>query len=183
MIDKFLLDITRQIKEIMILRHLTIATAESCTAGLLAACLTSVDKASNYFAYGFITYSNQAKIDLLNVPKQIIEQFGTVSSQTAQAMAVGAMSKAKSNLGVAITGIAGPSCGIPAIPIGTVWIAIASSINREELISNTYNIQSYLSNFVNNKIINEQVADLDTRQMIRYLSCKKALQIILEHIQ
>lgn len=173
MIDEILLTLVRQLQKTLTSKNLTISVAESCTGGLLSSCLTSIDGASNYFSYGFITYSNQAKKDLLNVPSQIIEQYGAVSKETAEAMAVGALDKAHSSIAVAITGIAGPSGGNTIKPVGTAWIAISRKTDAERIIT------SYLNLFdpVNNKIYN-----LDNRQIIRYLSCKKALELLLENI-
>ncbi|XVN42155.1 MAG: CinA family protein [Candidatus Rickettsia vulgarisii] len=88
MIDEILLNLVEQLKKILIAKNFTISVAESCTGGLLTFCLTSIDGSSNYFSYGFITYSNQAKIDLLNVPLQIIDQFGAVSKETSESMAI-----------------------------------------------------------------------------------------------
>lgn len=202
MFDRDLLDLVEQIKERMVARHLTISVAESCTGGLLSSCLTAIEGASNYFSYGFVTYSNQAKISLLNIPSQIIEQFGSVSKEVAESMAIGAMNKAKSSIAIAITGIAGPGGGALEKPVGTVWITITCSAKvvpdvspdkqqlRESLtkaetfqgltsIKRNFITKSYLSVL---SPINPIIPPLDNRQMIRYLSCQKALKIILRHI-
>ncbi|MEW5924504.1 MAG: competence/damage-inducible protein A, partial [Candidatus Zixiibacteriota bacterium] len=104
----------------------TVATAESCTAGMLSGKITEVPGSSKYFMQGVVTYSNQSKIDLLGVPAKTIEKFGAVSSETAEAMASGILSKAGTDYGVAITGIAGPDGGTEEKPVGTVLIAVAS---------------------------------------------------------
>lgn len=104
-------------------RGLTVSTAESCTGGLLAARLVNVSGASQVFAEGYITYSNEAKTKLLGVPQDVLRQFGAVSEQTARAMAFGAAAAAGSDASVAITGIAGPLGGSDAKPVGTVFIA------------------------------------------------------------
>ncbi|HDL02867.1 MAG TPA: competence/damage-inducible protein A [candidate division Zixibacteria bacterium] len=108
-------------------RNQTVATAESCTAGLLAGKITNIPGSSNYFCQGVVTYSNQSKIDLLGVPKDIIEKHGAVSAETAEAMAAGIKEKANADYGVAVTGIAGPDGGTDEKPVGTVFIAVASS--------------------------------------------------------
>jgi len=107
-------------------RHQTLATAESCTAGLLAGKITDVPGSSQYYDRGFVTYTNESKTELLGVPEKILKDHGAVSSQTAEAMAAGAREKSRTNYGVAITGIAGPGGGTEEKPVGTVYIAVAS---------------------------------------------------------
>ena len=108
-------------------RGLTIAVAESCTGGLLAARLTEVPGSSVYFERGFVTYSNASKQDLLGVPEQLIAEKGAVDEEVARAMAEGARRKAGTSIGVGITGIAGPDGGSPEKPVGLVWLAIAGA--------------------------------------------------------
>ena len=105
----------------------TIAVAESCTGGLLAAMLTEIPGASNYFTYGWITYSNDAKINELGVGADLIKRYGAVSGQAAEAMAKGARTRAKTDVSIAITGIAGPSGGTEQKPVGLVYISVDSS--------------------------------------------------------
>ena len=107
-------------------RQLTVATAESCSGGLLAGLLTEIPGASAVLQMGFITYSNASKRDLLGVDSQLIEQFGAVSAETAAAMAEGALRRAKTNLSIAVTGIAGPDGGTAVKPVGRVHIAAAA---------------------------------------------------------
>jgi nicotinamide-nucleotide amidase len=102
---------------------LMIATAESCTGGLLAKCLTDIDGSSDYFERGWITYSNAAKQAELGVPKPLIARHGAVSQAVAVAMAKGAIDNSRARVSIAITGIAGPRGGTRAKPVGTVWIA------------------------------------------------------------
>jgi len=102
---------------------LTLATAESCTGGLLAGRLVNVSGVSEVFGEGFVTYSNEAKMKYLNVKEETLRQFGAVSSQTAGEMAQGAARAAGANAGLAITGIAGPDGGTSAKPVGLVYIA------------------------------------------------------------
>jgi PncC family amidohydrolase len=107
-------------------RKLTIATAESCTGGLISHLITNVPGSSKYFERGLIVYSNDAKMELLNVQKETIEKYGAVSSETASEMAEGIKSSARTDLGLAVTGIAGPSGGTPDKPVGLVYIALAA---------------------------------------------------------
>ncbi len=106
-------------------RKFTIATAESCTGGLLADTLTDVPGSSDYFQRGFVTYSNQSKIDELGVPEAIIVEHGAVSEGVARAMALGAQEAANTDIAVSTTGIAGPGGGTVEKPIGLVYISIA----------------------------------------------------------
>lgn len=106
-------------------RNLKVVTAESCTGGGLGFWITSVAGSSAWYERGFVTYSNQAKQDLLNVSAEILDAHGAVSEQTAVAMAEGALKNSHSDLAIAVTGIAGPDGGSEAKPVGTVWIAYA----------------------------------------------------------
>ncbi len=103
----------------------TLATAESCTGGLVAAALTDIAGASDVVERGFVTYSNRAKSELLGVPAELIARHGAVSAETAAAMAEGALAKAPVDLAVAVTGIAGPSGGSPDKPVGLVYFGVA----------------------------------------------------------
>jgi nicotinamide-nucleotide amidase len=105
---------------------LLLATAESCTGGLLAKLITDVPGASACFHQGYITYSNEAKTDLLGVPADVIERHGAVSEPIALAMASGVRARSKTDYALSITGIAGPDGGTPAKPVGTVWIGLAT---------------------------------------------------------
>jgi len=110
----------------------TIAVAESCTGGALAKLITDVEGASRYFTHGWVTYSNQAKIKELGVSADLIERYGAVSEQVAEAMAVGARKKAEADFAIGITGIAGPSGASEQKPVGLVYIS-ASSDNYTEV--------------------------------------------------
>lgn len=105
----------------------TVAVAESCTGGLIASRITSVAGSSQWFERGVITYSNQAKMDILKVRQDTLEQFGAVSEQTAVQMAEGLRNLAGTDYAIAVTGIAGPTGGSPQKPTGTVYIAMADS--------------------------------------------------------
>jgi nicotinamide-nucleotide amidase len=111
-------------------RGLKVATAESCTGGLVAGALTEIAGSSDVFDRGFVTYSNAAKQQMLGVPADILRDHGAVSAETAQAMARGALRKAKADLAVAITGIAGPGGGAADKPVGLVHFAAASRAGK-----------------------------------------------------
>ena len=101
------------------------ATAESCTGGLVAGAITAIAGSSGWFDRGFVTYSNEAKMELLGVDGDTLERYGAVSEATAKAMAEGAIRASRANLAVAVTGIAGPSGGSAAKPVGMVCFAWA----------------------------------------------------------
>ena len=102
-------------------------TAESCTGGLVAALLTSVPGSSDVVERGFVTYSNEAKTELLDVPADIIATHGAVSAQTATAMAKGALAHSRADMAVSITGVAGPGGGSADKPVGLVFLAVATA--------------------------------------------------------
>jgi nicotinamide-nucleotide amidase len=106
-------------------KNLKICTAESCTGGFIAAALTETPGSSDVFERGFITYSNAAKIELLTVPTFFVDEFGAVSRETAIAMAEGTLLMSKAQVGLSVTGIAGPTGGSETKPVGTVFIACA----------------------------------------------------------
>lgn len=103
--------------------HLTIAVAESCTGGLIAACLTGIPGASNVVDRGFVTYTDRAKTELLGVANELIAAFGAVSEPVARKMAEGAIRHSHADVAVAVTGIAGPGGATPNKPVGTVHLA------------------------------------------------------------
>jgi nicotinamide-nucleotide amidase len=102
-----------------------LATAESCTGGLIAAACTDLAGSSDWFERGFVSYSNAAKTELLGVPAALIATHGAVSAEVACAMAEGALTHSRADLAVAVTGIAGPGGATPGKPVGTVWLALA----------------------------------------------------------
>ncbi|WP_066330646.1 CinA family protein [Azohydromonas lata] len=102
-----------------------IATAESCTGGLIAAACTAVAGSSDWFERGFVTYSNEAKTESLGVPAALIAAHGAVSEAVARAMAAGALAHAHADLALSVTGIAGPGGAVPGKPVGTVWFGWA----------------------------------------------------------
>ncbi|MBI3195490.1 MAG: competence/damage-inducible protein A [Ignavibacteriae bacterium] len=103
-------------------KQLTISTAESCTGGYIANQITNVSGSSEYFERGIITYSNRSKMELLDVPKEMLEQHGSVSKEVAEAMASGVRTKTGTDIGISTTGIAGPTGGTPEKPLGLVFI-------------------------------------------------------------
>ncbi len=114
-------------------RGRTIATAESCTGGLLGARITDVPGSSSVYLGGIVAYSNRVKMERLGVPLDVLERHGAVSEPVAKSMAEGAIRELGSDLAVAVTGIAGPGGGTPAKPVGTVWIAAADASGEEAL--------------------------------------------------
>ena len=110
----------KKLTELLISKNMSIAVAESCTGGQLSSSLTSIPGASSYFNCGFITYSNESKIKMLNVDSQTIELFGAVSEKVAHEMAVGAGQHSQSDLAISVTGIAGPSGGTAEKPVGMI---------------------------------------------------------------
>jgi len=115
--------VVRALKE----RGLTLATAESCTGGLIAHRITNVPGASAVFGHGFVTYANGAKSSLLNVSPDDLATHGAVSEVVAKQMAAGALQASGADIAVAVTGIAGPDGGTPEKPVGAAWIGLASS--------------------------------------------------------
>jgi nicotinamide-nucleotide amidase len=111
-------------------RGLKIATAESCTGGLVAGALTDIAGSSDVVERGFVTYSNEAKLEMLGVPASTLAAHGAVSRETAEAMAVGAIRRSAADLSVAITGVAGPGGGTAEKPVGLVHVAAAARDGR-----------------------------------------------------
>jgi nicotinamide-nucleotide amidase len=100
-----------------------LATAESCTGGLVAAACTTLAGSSDWFERGFVTYSNASKSEQLGVDAALIAEHGAVSGEVARAMAAGALAHSRADIAVAVTGIAGPAGAVPGKPVGTVWLA------------------------------------------------------------
>ncbi len=120
-------EIAKILSAILAEKNIRLVTAESCTGGMIAAAITDLPGSSSVFERGFVTYSNESKQELLSVSKEIIEQFGAVSAQCAQAMAQGALRNSLANLAVSVTGIAGPDGGSCEKPVGLVYIGIATA--------------------------------------------------------
>ena len=107
----------------LLARGWSLAAAESCTGGLIAAACTALPGSSHWFERGFVTYSNAAKAELLDVPHALLQAHGAVSEPVARAMAEGALAHSRADLALAVTGIAGPGGAVPGKPVGTVWLA------------------------------------------------------------
>ena len=119
------LDLARAVLERCRAEGLHLATAESCTGGLIIACLTEIAGSSAVVDRGFVTYDNRAKQEVLGVPAELLERVGAVSEEVARAMAEGALARAPVELAIAVTGIAGPGGATPAKPVGLVHLAVA----------------------------------------------------------
>ncbi len=112
--------------DVLVKKQWQLATAESCTGGLIAAACTDLAGSSDWFERGFVTYSNAAKTELLGVAPELIEHHGAVSEAVVRAMAAGALARSQAQVAVAVTGIAGPGGGSAAKPVGTVWLSWAT---------------------------------------------------------
>jgi nicotinamide-nucleotide amidase len=126
MLDDDIVEAARQLLDVCKRKNLLVATAESCTAGLVAGTLTEVPGTSSILDRGFITYSNEAKHEMLGVPRDILAKHGAVSRETAEAMARGVLGRSRVHLAVSVTGIAGPDGGSVQKPVGLVHFAAAS---------------------------------------------------------
>jgi nicotinamide-nucleotide amidase len=128
--DRRLGRLAQRVGEACLRAQRSLATAESCTGGLIAKCLTDIPGSSAWFERGWVTYSNAAKADELGVAATLIARHGAVSEAVARAMARGALAGSPAQRSVAVTGIAGPDGGAPGKPVGTVWIAWAERQGR-----------------------------------------------------
>ena len=141
----------------LIKKKLTISVAESCTGGLLANNLTKLSNASKYFQIGLITYSNNAKIKILNVNKKIIHKYGAVSPETCEAMVRNLAKISKSKINISVTGIAGPNGGTRLKPVGLVYIGVKKS---------------------NKLLITKNIFEQKSRKAIQNATVKRTLEII-----
>lgn len=140
--------------------NLTISIAESCTGGLLSHSLTNIPGSSKYFDRGIVTYSNQAKQELLDVSEKTLIEHGAVSVQTAKEMVLGLKERSNADIGISTTGIAGPTGGTKDKPVGLVYIGFADSKN----------VQVKKFNFSGNRLQNKES------------TCNAAIEILLENI-
>jgi nicotinamide-nucleotide amidase len=150
-----------QLHKLLIKKNLTLSTAESCTAGLLAVRLTDIPGSSRFFITGMVTYSNRAKTKILGINPKLIKAYGAVSQEVALAMARSMRIISRTDLGIAITGIAGPAGASKNKPVGLVYIAIADK----------YKARSWQQHFRGN------------RKQIRNKAALKAMQLLLQWIQ
>jgi nicotinamide-nucleotide amidase len=117
--------VAAEINELLRGRHMTLSTAESCTGGLIGKMITEVSGASQIYGFGFVTYANEAKMQLIGVKKETLDAYGAVSEETAREMAEGARRVSGSDIGVSVTGIAGPTGGTKEKPVGLVYIGVS----------------------------------------------------------
>ena len=118
--------LSQQLVNIAREKKLIVATAESCTGGMISSAITGISGSSAVFGYGFVVYANEAKEKLLGVEHRTLERYGAVSEETARQMAVGALKASDSDIAVGVTGIAGPTGGSKNKPVGLVYIAVAT---------------------------------------------------------
>lgn len=128
--DEQLQQLSRRIGEQLKKRQATVTAAESCTGGWIAKVFTDINGSSAWFERGFVTYSNEAKQQMVGVQDTTLQQHGAVSEQTVREMATGAAKAAAAEYAIAVSGIAGPDGGTPDKPVGTVWFAIAGPEGR-----------------------------------------------------
>ncbi len=130
MSDEQLQQLSRHIGEQLNKRKATVTAAESCTGGWIAKVFTDISGSSAWFERGFVTYSNEAKQQMVGVQENTLTQYGAVSEQTVREMALGAAKAAAAQYAIAVSGIAGPEGGTPDKPVGTVWFAIVAPEGR-----------------------------------------------------
>ena len=153
--------VVQQLKE----KGLKVATAESCTGGLISKRITEIPGASDVFECGVCSYANRIKHELLGVSERTLEQFGAVSEQTAKEMAEGIRRLSGADIGVSVTGIAGPGGGTPEKPVGLVYLGVSSERYSK--------VVRYLSGS----------RKAGSREHIRYIASQQALRLVLEAIR
>ncbi|MCL2474462.1 MAG: CinA family protein [Alphaproteobacteria bacterium] len=146
-----------KLKDLCIKHKVKLAIAESCTGGLLSGAITDISGSSAVFDRGFVTYSNESKIEILGVSEGFLEQFGAVSAPVAEEMAKGALNNSNADVAISVTGIAGPSGGSPEKPVGLVYFGIATS---------------------NGLLLHYSCTFSGNRQAIRLASVKEALKFV-----
>lgn len=154
---------SQKLVNLLLSKKLKIATAESCTGGLLAKTITDVSGASSVFDMGIVSYANEIKNKFLNVPNEILNTVGAVSYETAEAMAKGIVEAANADIGVGITGIAGPTGGTSEKPVGLVYYSI------------------YFKN--NDKMIIEKLLLNGTRDEIRKETVNKVIEKVITELE
>jgi nicotinamide-nucleotide amidase len=151
-------ELAPQVVAALKVKGMTIATAESCTGGLIAGALTSISGSSDVVYGGFVTYANEAKIVMIGVPYALLKEFGAVSKEVAVAMAEGALAAAGTHMAIAVTGVAGPMGGSKEKPVGLVHFALATADETRH--------------------VRKQFKDMD-RDGIRHASVAEALKMLL----
>jgi len=155
-------DWVEKVSEALKARQIKLVTAESCTGGMIAAAMTDRAGSSDVFERGFVTYSNDAKGELLGVQEQTLEQTGAVSQETALEMAAGALRNSHADIAVSVTGIAGPGCGSDEKPVGLVYIATALKTGKMDVQKHVFN---------------------GDRRTVRTQSCEAALKQVYERME
>lgn len=143
-------------------KNMRLATAESCTGGLIAAAITDRSGSSSIFERGYVTYSNLAKVEELFVAEETLEMWGAVSSQVAIEMAQGALKNSHADIALSVTGVAGPTGGTPEKPVGLVYIGIAQKSKEPEAIQNNFD---------------------GDRTSIRQATVEKALELLIARLE
>lgn len=133
MTDSELMQLSEQVGQALKARGATVTTAESCTGGWVAKVITDIAGSSAWFERGFVTYSNEAKAQMIGVREETLAQHGAVSEPVVVEMAIGALKAARADYAVSISGIAGPDGGSEEKPVGTVWFAFATAPERRSL--------------------------------------------------
>jgi nicotinamide-nucleotide amidase len=145
--DNALFQLAERLGQSLKTKGLKVATAESCTGGWIAQAITEVSGSSAWFDRGFVTYSNQAKVDMLGVKPETLANFGAVSAETAKEMVAGALANSEADWAIAVTGIAGPDGGSEDKPVGTVYVAWQDNVGfckveRLQLSGNRHQIRA-----------------------------------------
>lgn len=160
--ERALFELAEQVGAALKIRAMRLATAESCTGGWVGEAVTAVPGSSDWFDRGFITYSNEAKREMLGVAAATLERHGAVSEPTVREMASGALNNSRAQAALAISGIAGPGGGTAEKPVGTVWIAWA---------------------FANGAVASEKRVFAGDRREVRQQAVERALQGLLERLE
>lgn len=161
-----------QLAKLLLARQWKIATAESCTGGIISARITDLAGSSDWFERGYITYSNQAKIDDIGVPSELISKYGAVSQEVASAMALGTLKTSGANIALSVTGVAGPAGGSIEKPVGFVCFAWAwESPQGPQCVSESVQL-----------IEKAHIITTDTRGLVRKLAADHAIKKVIEFI-
>ena len=153
--------IAQRVGEDLLRKNAKLTTAESCTGGGIAEAITAIAGSSQWFEYGYITYANKAKEQLLNVDQQALDSYGAVSEEVVEQMAVGALKSSGADYAIAVTGIAGPDGGMEHKPLGTVWICwLTPEITRVE----KYQLQG------DRQAIRQQVIKISLQELLHQLN-------------
>lgn len=153
-------EIAYQLGEVLCQKNAKLTTAESCTGGGISEAITAISGSSQWFEFGFVTYANSAKQQLLGVSKETLDQYGAVSEQVVKEMAQGAIQQSKADYAIAVSGIAGPDGGTVEKPVGTVWVCWQTP----------------------KQIWTHKLKLSGDRQAVRTAAIKKSLQQLLQHL-